>query len=1666
MFKLITRKRNLKMIASFLAVNLLVSSVMPPVAYALTSGPSQPEVQSFKPVGTSDMVNLFSGDFSYNIPLFELPGPNGGYPFNLAYNGGIGMDQEASWVGLGWNLNPGAINRQMRGLPDEFKGDEVVKEMYSKPNISFGGGIAGSVELAGFGDVSVPLNLIYNNYRGIGTEIGLGLSFESMDADGLTAGLDLNLTASSKDGLSISPSVSLSQKEKDKENKYKTISSTDIGFSFNTMSGLQQMTYGISVPNVAKHQFGDRVSLSFASPAYAPQVTMPYHGINLDFELKGGAENLWFYKATSGSIFFQLQKLKTNVQKTKAYGYLHYQDISNEEVLLDINREKDVTIRERMPNLACPSLTSDIFTVTGQGISAMYRPYRRDIGTVFDTKMTSTSAGISLGVDVGGGNAAKVGFTLGLNGSLSQSKKWTASNDLEKVLSFKKKSMRLGDMVYFKSHGELSSNVFDASSTYHKFKGERAIRPNLRPFFRSVTANIDFDFDSGTKKEPVTSNLLHGDEESLDEFRNTAIVPITNDELFGGSNNDQVVLGEYDFTFIDQDGQEKSYTSEIRKNHKGHHMAGYSSVNQGGTRYVFGLPAYNKSQAEHTYSVKVDQFKTVVDNVVGNYKDAKDWSRSVNRTPEYAYAYLLTSVLGTDYVDADDIPGPSKGDLGYWIKFNYKRVEDNYKWRSPFTGGKYNSGLKDEPKDDKASFTYGEKEIWNLYSVESASHIALFTTANREDGRGAFNEYQDDSNKLGAYQQKLKKISIYTQLEYEENKNDLSNAVPLKKVLFTYADDDNSLCQGIDNHTSRKGKLTLESLAFEYGTSSRGSMNPYQFEYYTSYGENLNYDYKNYRMDRWGNYKYEPNFVDNNGDDIEEDYFDFPYLNQYNEKTIHNIGAQAWQLKSITLPSGGKIDVEYEADDYAYVQNKKAMFMADVDGFENQNTEVSISHIGNNELYQKKKINNRIYFKLKKPIAASRLETPDAVKKEALKYIDQETMQLYFKMPLTLQKPELNSIKDVVAGYATIKTLNDEPDVGLVLNGDNYTHGYVTIENGKNKLKTADFNVISIVGWQHIQSNRPHLTTPRVEPIKSSDSNKTKVKKILGFLTPAQLAHIQQIGGFYGYARKRRWCQKVDLSKAMIRLNIPDGIKYGGGSRVKKVSLTDGWEFGQTKAATYGQVYEYTKEENGELISSGVAAYEPLFGGDEIALRHAKRYREKVAARNDNSFFFEYPINESYFPGAQVGYSQVTIKSIASADAKNYAADGINRIGFHSTTGITVHEFYTAKDFPVLTEETPIYKVPGPVINLSFLTSFTENRYTATQGYSVVLNDMHGKPKSVTNYGQKENGTRKDKPISWVKYTYHAREKSKNGKIYHILENEVPTLKTGTKNLTGDVVLEQNVNRTLGVDYEIFADARESTSSSFRVNLQGNLDFTVAGIIPAVSITAFPTIKTSYREARTMVINKVVNKVGLLDKVEAFTDGALTVTENLLWDERTGEVVLTSVNTSYEDGEGMQKIYSYNIPAYIKYKGMGAASDNLGMEFTGTFKGLPKNPDYYVMESAKELNGTEITDFGTDLYAGDEFIVDHGEGKAIYVGKKKVRGEDGTLKSLHAFYSKNNALLSGEDLAMFLYRSGKRNLLGAKVGNITALADPTKASREDGVIPKQIRLKVPAKTNN
>ena len=85
--------------------------------------PLSPEVSSIAkyieiPVGT------YTGVPNIDIPLYKIDVRDLSIPISLSYHSsGIKVEEEASWVGLGWSLNAeGTISRQIRGVDDFIGG--------------------------------------------------------------------------------------------------------------------------------------------------------------------------------------------------------------------------------------------------------------------------------------------------------------------------------------------------------------------------------------------------------------------------------------------------------------------------------------------------------------------------------------------------------------------------------------------------------------------------------------------------------------------------------------------------------------------------------------------------------------------------------------------------------------------------------------------------------------------------------------------------------------------------------------------------------------------------------------------------------------------------------------------------------------------------------------------------------------------------------------------------------------------------------------------------------------------------------------------------------------------------------------------------------------------------------------------------------------------------------------------------------------------------------------------------------------------------------------------------------------------------------------------------------------------------------------------------------
>lgn len=187
-FTIFTDRRKKATAIALLSV-FLWEIITPSVALALTAGPTSPEATSFEPVDTTDMVNPLTGSFTYNMPLLEVPGPEGGYPLSLSYHAGISPDLEASWVGLGWTLNPGAINRNVNGFPDDFSSVNLKRRDYWSGGNRKDFGIS-----VGFANtVNVGLTFSQDTYRGfgIGASVGIGASLLKVGNNSIGIGGDI-----------------------------------------------------------------------------------------------------------------------------------------------------------------------------------------------------------------------------------------------------------------------------------------------------------------------------------------------------------------------------------------------------------------------------------------------------------------------------------------------------------------------------------------------------------------------------------------------------------------------------------------------------------------------------------------------------------------------------------------------------------------------------------------------------------------------------------------------------------------------------------------------------------------------------------------------------------------------------------------------------------------------------------------------------------------------------------------------------------------------------------------------------------------------------------------------------------------------------------------------------------------------------------------------------------------------------------------------------------------------------------------------------------------------------------------------------------------------------------------------------------------------------------
>jgi len=972
---------------------LFLSEILyPTAAMALTSGPAQPEFSSFEPVVTTNMVNDFTGDFTYNLPILQVPGPNGGgYPLSLSYHAGASPEEEASWVGFGWTLNPGAVNRQMRGFPDDWKGETVVSHNRAIPSKTVSARAGTNFEAGSFDTPIGGANatIRYNNYRGFGYTIGGGLTFGAGIA---TLGFSVS-DGESSFSLTVNPGAILTRgKRQERKQRVKRMEKLNTGDR-----KLAKAAVNGAIANEKREINkidGRNTSSVFKLNMRLPSASFPLSstkmkGQSYSMSIMGNATAAPIEIGVGASVTGNYTRQANEPElDRKVYGYMYSGSVDNADAVMDYSVDNATPYNKRDNFLSVPINNSDVFVGTGEGITGGMRLHNQIPNRFRPDYTRSHTQFFNIGVEANFGFSDGGGALLGGGQQVLKTEAWKGGA----VTDNGRAIMRMnGDRG-----GWLDRDINESTTDQIGFSLSGATG------FKSSTI-----YDLNLHKRKLTEN---------DKARSGFVGYSTNDEILDNNASGSVQYRAYEKTDLDKVVVPGNHAVPSRSSTGiGHHIGELSMVNTSGQRYTYGLPAKAKHDQSLSYGISSSTNIEGLSRAVSGDPSNSAFKSGTDSPSEYATAYLLTSITDPDYLDVD-YDGPDDDDFGGYTTFKYERHATNYRWRMPYNGYAYSEGELSECHDDRIAYTAGEKDLYYLEKIETKTHYAIFHKSLRTDAYGAANEpvagESYTAQNTAHTQKRLDKIELFAKADQSK---------PIKTVHFQYADPTEEAWKGVPNAAAGRGKLTLKRVWSEYHGIVSAKIAPYEFGYtYATYPDqssghpyqdryadvqppsNISEtpNYGRFNSDVWGNYQ------DNGQSQFRADQRR-TWVDQHPPATFD---PAAWQLKRITLPSGGEVHVQYEQDDYTFVQDQRANGMVGLVDITNDHSLNPLSLYPNRKA-REFRLDDADVEALRGNLTLD--EYVDLIKKEFL--IDKK--RVYFKLRYMLTSGR----DEYITGYAGLK---------------------------------------------------------------------------------------------------------------------------------------------------------------------------------------------------------------------------------------------------------------------------------------------------------------------------------------------------------------------------------------------------------------------------------------------------------------------------------------------------------------------------------------------------------------------------------------------------------------------------------------------------------------------
>jgi hypothetical protein len=728
---LFRNRRLVRVTACYFLLQTVSSLLLPTVSLAMM-GPSQPEFTSYEAPGATDLVNLVTGDLSYSVPVLDIPGPERGFSLPLTYKAGIQLEQEASWVGLGWSLNPGAIARSVNGYPDDANNEPTQTTFNKKIDRGWNSSVLGIV------------NLGWNSITGHSGSVDLiGLASVGWDRDGVSRGDLVGIGYTAGQGVSVDPvrlvMAAVTVATIGGGSVMSTAANVGIQGASSVAVGVGMSAIGLGhlggvvgfnnslTRSVESHLWGDNYWNFFNNNTTENAFGSLYFGkmsqntVNaLPFGQKAGI-GYGYNNESPPPIYYGTQ---TAVNKNaKLFRYTHTMNDGGDtfsETAADIYQDlgiRDTRAQEKAKmSTASPdvshnrevsrrpiSTAHDYFSVMGEGVSGTIRPYRLDVGSVAYPKLEGVAF-----QEFGGGSDPEV---------VMPHFKHMAVPFLDTKVGFRyENSLSNGyDYPQYTPTGTDDPSGFTLNAAKDAFTvtDARLLTARTAPARKGL-----YDTNAGG-----TAHLVTG--KHVTWYSNAEISALYTASTDGAGNG--FLEFEHPKTAV--------LTSGATTNNKFRALAPPSGIGafavtaEDGTTYHYSLPVYQYQ----TYFESKEVTTTIGE--VGKMTKRTGASTLTNPSGGQATTWLLTAITSSDYIDRNNSGTVDAADWGGWVKFEYGKFSSRYKWRQPYIGTAYTD---DNPTITSKSFTEGYKETYYLNSIATRSHTALFVKSLRQDGRGHF----------------------------------------------------------------------------------------------------------------------------------------------------------------------------------------------------------------------------------------------------------------------------------------------------------------------------------------------------------------------------------------------------------------------------------------------------------------------------------------------------------------------------------------------------------------------------------------------------------------------------------------------------------------------------------------------------------------------------------------------------------------------------------------------------------------------------------------------------------------------------------------------------------------------------------------------------------------